>query len=131
MNALNHLAQELTEAKAAKAAAEDKIKDITAKIVAVAQERGEKSVEADTSKGRVRLTVVTTERLTYNDAKLKERLGKRFKKVRSDKVDPDKLSNMLVKGIVKEEEVQECLTLTKSRPYLRSSVVGSTQQQDS
>ena len=131
MSILDHLAEELTEAKAAKAAAEDRIKDITAKIVDVARERGDKSVEAETSKGRIRLTVVTTERLSYNDAKLKELLGKRFKKVRSDKVDPDKLSNMLIKGVVKEEEVRECLTLTKSRPYLRSSAVGSTQQQGS
>lgn len=131
MNELDYLAEELKKAKHLKLTAEERIKSITEKIVSIARDSGEKSVEAKTSDGRVRLTVVTTERLTYNDAKLKHRLGKRFKKVRSDKVDPDKLAKMLLEGVVKEEEVKECLTLTKSRPYLRSSVVESTQQRDS
>ena len=91
------------------------------------------STEAKTlTSKRYRATVITSERVTYNNKTLKKALGaKLWNRIKKEQVDSSKLKSLVSGGQIDPMIVAQCSEITKSKPYLRISGAGQTQQQDS
>ncbi len=122
------LLQALVAAKAAQRASEDLVADIQAQLVKIAERDELKTIEGST----IRATVVTSERIVYNERLLKKALGaKLWNAIRTEKVDPSKLKKELTSGAIDPVIVAQHSMITKSKPYLRLSDAAQTQPQDS
>jgi len=121
----------LQQAKAAKAKAEVLIEATQSLLVKCAEREQVKTLIADVDGQRISATVVASERLAYDEKALKKALGDKWKTIRVEKVDAAKLKTAITEGKVDASAVAEHITISKSKPYLRLSVVASIQQQDS
>ena len=107
--------------------AENRRKDLQQKVAERLQKAQEKSHEVDspTIAGEVlRVVYVSNQRVSVADDKVKAVLGRSFSKVRSDKVDREKLDQYLHDA---DEEIRsklsECITITE-HPSVRLYRVG-------
>jgi len=85
------------------------------------------------SSKRHKATVVTSERVTYNNATLKKALGaKLWNRIKREQVDSSKLKSLVSGGLIDPVIVAQHTEITQSKPYLRiSGGADPTQQQDS
>jgi len=126
--AVEELLEQLAEAKAEQIAANEKVAAIQTRLLTYAQETESKTLSGD----RIKATVVTTERVAYNEKTLKKALGvKLWNTIKKESVDSSKLKSQVSKGLIDPIVVAQNSTITKSKPYLRISEVDQTQPQDS
>lgn len=117
--------KEIVAAKAAKAHAEAIIAEATELLVKIADREESKTIEASVAGTTYSATVVTTERLSYDEDALHQHLGdKKWKKITVSKVDPARLKTALTEGVLEVSEVAPYTTLKKSSPYIRISQKG-------
>lgn len=124
---IDRLLDILATAKEAKEAAESVIEDAQAALVKIAERDHLKTIEGQ----KYRATVVTTERVSYNERTLKKALGvKLWNTIRTEKVDQSKLKAAMSAGVIDPVIVAQNSQITASKPYLKLSAE-VTQQPDS
>jgi hypothetical protein len=125
---IDSLLEILFQAKAAQAAAAEMVEETQAALIKIAERDELKTLEGE----KIRATVVSSERVVYNERTLKKALGvKLWNAIRTEKVDPSKLKTAMSNGKIDPVIVAQNSQITKSKPYLRLSDAGTTQQPDS
>jgi 2-phospho-L-lactate transferase/gluconeogenesis factor (CofD/UPF0052 family) len=131
MEEIREAIMQLIGAKADKIVAESKIEEAQALLVKIAEREQTKALSSDIGGKTVNATVVSTERISYDEKALKKALGEKWKSIRSEKVDNTKLKAAITQGMVDASLVSKHAQITKSKPYVRISVQDTTQQPDS
>lgn len=127
MSNTEELLDMLSTLKTAKDDIDRAIDDVQGQLIKIAERDNLKTIVGE----KVQATVVSSERVSYNEGALKKALGaKQWKLVRVEKVDQAKLKKAMSSGVVDAMIVAQNSTVTRTKPYLRLSQV-STQQPDS
>ena len=121
MEDLKNLYDQLILARRLKEDAEAIIAKTTDKIVEIAREQESKILEIKDEDTHVKLTVVHSERVSYDADALKKELGRKWKLVSEEKVVTAKLKAAMLSGDVSAEKVAKCATINRSAPHIRIS----------
>lgn len=121
MDDLKSLYEKLVLARRLKEEAEAQIAKATDEIVELARERESKTLEIKDKDTNVKLTVVHSERVTYDSEALKKELGRKWKLVSEEKVVTAKLKAAMLSGDVSAEKVAKCSSINRSAPHIRVS----------
>lgn len=99
-------------------------KEREAKLLAIYDELGEKSITVTTASGEIVTgTMVQGERVVFNDAALKKKLGATmWNKVTERVLDKRKLEDQIAAGAVETADVAAASTTTKNKPYVKVTV---------
>lgn len=112
----------LRQWKAVKEQADERIKEAQDAITEYLAEHGQKSMSGMSDGKRFNATVVTTERVTFNESSLKKALGaKLWKTVTVSKIDSALLKRGISSGQIDPIIVAQHSEVKKSAPYIRLS----------
>lgn len=93
-----------------------------AEVAKYLSDHGQKSMVGHNPDGQYRATVVTTERVTFNEATLKKALGaKLWKAVTVSKIDSTRLKRAISSGQIDPIIVAQHSEVKKSAPFIRLS----------
>ena len=116
----------LQNAKQIKATADAVIADATAKLVKIAEKYEMKTIQGTVGDQSYNITVVTPERIVYDEDALREELGAtKWNRITTPKIDTNKLHGELAAGRVSSNVVYQHSTIKKSSPYIKISENGS------
>jgi len=119
---------ELAAAKLERELVDKKIGRLQAALLKYAETTESKTLSSKHHKA----TVVTSERVTYNNSTLKKALGvKLWNRIKREQVDSSKLKSLVSGGLIDPVIVAQHTEITQSKPYLRISGTDQTPQQDS
>lgn len=123
MNVAKELIVRLRELKQLKAEAEDAIKQLEGELAELCLERQSKYLETDIDGQKVTATMVQPTRVVWNNEVAKEELGDQWKEVVTitEKVDSQKIDDLLAEGIISQETVSKMADLKLTRAYFRLS----------
>lgn len=120
------------QAKANKEFAEFKLEKAQQELTAFMAEHGIKSTVGTSDGSQYRITMTSSERVTFNEDGLKKSLGADlWKTIVKSKIDSTLLSKAIRKGAIDPTVVAQHSTIKKSSPYIRLSAAELTQPQDS
>jgi hypothetical protein len=129
---LTKLLTNYRQAKANKEFAEFKLEKAQQELTAYMAEHGIKSTVGTSDGNQYRITMASSERVTFNEDGLKKSLGADlWKTIVKSKIDSTLLSKAIRSGTVDPTVVAQFSTIKKSNPYIRLSAAESIQQPDS
>lgn len=110
----------LKAAKEQKAEAEDAIRAATNNLSSISAKLQQKTLDSTYNGAPCKVTVVTSERVKYDEAKLEKALGEeKWEQATIRKIDPSLLKTLLLEGDIQLESIADYMTVSRSSPSVR------------
>lgn len=119
---LDNTVERINELKKEKAQIEAEIKSLTGELTDLAKKQEVKTLET----GKYRVTVVTTERVSFDSDVIKHSLPKeKWKAISQRTVSKALIEKAIRTGLIQPTEVEDGVKITHSSPYIRVSEIKS------